>query len=128
MHDGSAASMDRRMRPAVVCARLLEALRSAEGRRLSRKRDQMSDAIGILAKRSLLEAVVRDDPESGAFEAWLVDDVASLAPGWTNSAGGAMAQAVFEECQLAQRMTAFSQWLHDNAPSDDVEVRRVPSR
>jgi hypothetical protein len=87
------------------------------------KWDQTPDAIGISAKRSLLEAVVRDDPESGAFEAWLVDDVASLAPGWTNSAGGAMAQAVFEECQLAQRMTAFSQWL-----SDDVEVRRVPSR
>jgi len=120
--------METRMRPAVVCARLLDALRSAEGRRLSRKRDQTPDAIGISAKRSLLEAVVRDDPESEAFEAWLLAYVSSLAPGETNSAGGAMAQAVFEEWQLAQRMTAFSRWLHENAPSDDVEVHRVPSR
>ena len=128
MNDGSAASLDAQMRPSVVCARLLGALRSAEGRRLSRKRDQTPDTIGISAKRSLLEAVVRDDPESEAFEAWLVAYVASLAPGWTSSAGGAMAQGVFEEWRLAQRMTAFAKWLHDDAPSDDAEVRHVAAK
>lgn len=38
-----------------------------------------------------------------------------------------MAQSVFEEWQLAQRMTAFAEWLQKDAPSDDVEVRHAPA-
>src|SRR5688500_4913591 len=51
------------LRPAQVCRGLLAALDASDGRRRARKRDQTPDAIGLAAKRELLERAVRDDPD-----------------------------------------------------------------
>jgi len=60
-----------RLRPAVVCAALLEALDASEGRRRRRKRDTTPDAIGMSLKRQLLAQSIEADPDPDAFEAWL---------------------------------------------------------
>lgn len=106
-------------RPAGVGKALLAALAAADGRRRMRKRDQTADACGLAIKRELLEALVRDDPEAEAFEAWLTryaqaQTQASLGAVW------AMARAVLEEWRLAHAMPQFAAWLESGAPSEDV--------
>lgn len=107
------------LRPAQVCRGLLAALEAAEGRRRARKRDQTPDAIGLAAKRRLLERVVCDDPDPPCFEEWLLNcigqsDAASLC------ATSAMARAVLEEWRLAHAMQDFALWLERRAPSEDA--------
>jgi hypothetical protein len=103
-------------RPAAVCRALLAALEAAEGRRRSRKRDQTPDAIGLTAKRVLLERAVADDPDAEGFEAWLLSYVDATEP---PGAACAMARSVLEEWRLAQGMQEFAAWLERGAPSDD---------
>jgi hypothetical protein len=113
------------LRPAFVCARLLAALDGAEGRRRSRKRDQTPDAVGLGVKRSLLEAVVDEDPHADEFEAWLLAYAARLPDPALRSAADAMVHAVYEEWRLAHRMPEFARWLDSGAPSDDATVRNA---
>ena len=109
------------VRPAHVCRALLAALEAAEGRRKSRKRDQTPDAIGLNAKRELLERAVREDPDPGVFEAWLLRDVEMHAAMQTRGTAMAMARAVFEEWRLAHTLREFAAWLDGGAPSEDAE-------
>ena len=104
-------------RPAEICAQLLAALEVAEGRRRKRKRDTTPDAIGMATKRELLEATVRDDPDPGAFEGWLLER-ALASP--TSGAVRAMAQSVLAEWRLALASGEFRHWLAEGAPSDDA--------
>src|ERR671911_2880677 len=62
---------DAALRPAVVCQQLIQATDASEGRRKRRKRDTTPDSLGMEVKRELLEAVIADDPNPDAFEAWL---------------------------------------------------------
>ncbi|HVL34760.1 MAG TPA: hypothetical protein VM489_03720 [Burkholderiales bacterium] len=103
-------------RPARVAAALLAALEAAEGRRRSRKRDQTPDAIGLAAKRALLERVVREDPEPPAFEAWLLRIVVE------DRAAHATARMVLEEWRQAQAIPEFAAWLAAGAPSEDAKA------
>jgi hypothetical protein len=111
-----------RFRPSDVCRALLSALEAAEGRRRKRKRDQTPDAIGLAAKRDLLQKAVEDDPDPEAFEEWLLNypltckalDQAQAGPAY------AMARAVFEEWRLAHSLGEFRRWLEQGAPSDDA--------
>jgi len=112
-------SADGCLRPAQVCRGLIAALDAAEGRKRARKRDQTPDAIGLAAKRQLLERVVRDDPDPPCFEEWLLAYICqseAAAAGATS----AMARAVFEEWRLAHTMQDFALWLERRAPSDDA--------
>lgn len=109
------------MRPAKVCAELLEALRASEGRTRRRKRDQRPDVIGLRIKRELLEAAVRADPAPDDFEAWLLDAVQRTGPG--SGAVRAMALQVFDEWQLARQSDAYRSWLDRGAPSADADAR-----
>ena len=104
-----------------VCRALLAALDAAEGRRKQRKRDQTPDAIGLHAKRELLERAVREDPEPQAFEAWLLHYVETRADVQARGTTTAMARAVFEEWRLAHTLRAFATWLDCGAPSEDAE-------
>lgn len=106
------------LRPAHICAELLEALRASEGRTRRRKRDQRPDVIGLGIKRALLEAAVRDDPEPDDFEEWLLQHV--LAAGAGSGAVRAMAMQVFDEWQLARLSDPFRRWLDHGAPSADA--------
>lgn len=111
------------VRPAQVCRALLAALEAADGRRKSRKRDQTPDAIGLNAKRALLQCAVREDPEPDGFEAWLLryvetHDAAVQARGTAM----ATARAVFEEWRLAHTLREFATWLDLGAPSEDAEI------
>lgn len=111
------------MRPAFVCSRLLAALDGAEGRRRTRKRDQTPDVMGLNAKRSLLEAVVRDDPTAGAFTDWLLRYVSDVPEPAHRSTVAAMAHAVHEEWLWAHRLPEFSRWLEGGAYSEDARPR-----
>ena len=84
---------DPALRPAVVCQQLLQASDASEGRRKRRKRNTTPDSLGMEVKRELLEAVVADDPDPDAFEAWLFARV--------------------------QASGDFRAWLAAGAPSDD---------
>jgi hypothetical protein len=106
------------LRPAQVCAELLEALRASEGRMHRRKRDQRPDAIGLGIKRGLLEAAVRDDPDADAFEEWLLHAV--LGAGDGSGAVRAMALQIFDEWRLALLSDPFRGWLERGAPSADA--------
>lgn len=108
------------LRPARVCGALLAALDAAEGRRRQRKRDQTPDAIGLKAKRELLERVVSADPPPAAFEAFLLE--CAGAPALTGDAGtkAAMARAIYDEWTLAHAMGDFAAWLEHGAPSEDA--------
>jgi hypothetical protein len=118
------------LRPAEVCRRLLAALDASEGRRRRRKRNTTPDAIGMEIKRRLLEETVRDDPDSDAFEGWLVERC--LSAGESGSGSGAddlfaasgpvraMALEVLAEWRLAEAPGAFRSWLGQGAPSDDA--------
>jgi hypothetical protein len=112
----------RELRPARVCAELLEALRASEGRTRRRKRDQRPDVIGLGIKRDLLDAAVRDDPEPAEFEGWLLDAVHRAGHG--GGAVRAMALQIFEEWKLARASDPFRDWLDRGAPSDDRISRR----
>jgi hypothetical protein len=117
----------RPLRPARICAELLEALAASEGRTRRRKRDQRPDVIGLGIKRALLESAVREDPEPDDFEEWLLGRVLAGGPG--SGAIRAMALQVFEEWRLARSSDPFRGWLAGGAPSEDREPEggREPS-
>jgi hypothetical protein len=118
------------LRPARLCAELLQALEASEGRRKRRARDTTPDAIGLGIKRELLEQVVRDDPEPSDFETWLAERC--LEVGLADGPVRAMALSVWDEWRLACTTAEFRQWLAEGAPSDDREgesrERREPRR
>lgn len=107
-------------RPAALCRELLAALQASEGRRRRRKRDTTPDAIGLRAKRALLEHAVADDPEPAAFEGWLLERC--LEAGGEAGATRAMALDVLAEWRLAARLPEFAAWLEQGAPSEDRSV------
>lgn len=104
-------------RPADLCRELLAALEAAEGRRRRRKRDQTPDTIGIALKRDLLEAAIREDPDSAGFEGWLLECCQGAGPG--TGAVRAMAMEVLADWRLAAASPDFRTWLGQGAPSDD---------
>jgi hypothetical protein len=106
-----------------VCKALLAALDASEGRRKKRKRDQTPDAIGLAAKRTLLERAVQEDPAAAHFEEWLLS-CASAADPLAASASIAMARTLLEEWRLAHAMPEFAAWLERGAPSEDAERER----
>jgi hypothetical protein len=112
------------LRPAQVCQALLCALDASDGRRRQRKRDQTPDAIGLAAKRSLLERAVREDPEASHFEEWLQRCARDADP-LAASASAAMAQTLLEEWRLVHAMPEFAAWLEHGAPSEDSDKSRV---
>ena len=114
-------------RPAVVCRELVAALEASNGRRRRRKRDTTPDAIGLGIKRDLLEAALRDDPEPGEFEAWLLGRCRAADGTVSIGAVRAMALDILTEWRLAEASPEFSQWLARGAPSDDAAVPRVVS-
>lgn len=107
------------LRPAQFCRQLLAALGASEGRRQQRKRDTTPDAIGLALKRDLLAEAIREDPEPGAFEGWLLQRC--LAAGNTSGPLRAIAQEVLAEWRLAEVSPAFQEWLKQGAPSDDAK-------
>jgi hypothetical protein len=104
-------------RPAVICRQLLQATDASEGRRKRRKRNTTPDSLGMEVKRELLEAVVADDPDPDAFEAWLFARVQTS--GARAGATRAMALQVWDEWQFALASGGFRAWLAAGAPSDD---------
>ena len=107
------------LRPAQICAELVEALEASEGRRKRRVRDTTADAIGLRIKRELLEEIVRADPEPADFEGWLLGRC--LAEGLADGPVRAMAMTIWDEWQLAAASDGFRRWLSEGAPSDDRE-------
>ena len=105
-------------RPAEVCGRLLAALDASEGRRRRRKRDTTPDSLGMAIKRRLLEETVRDDPDPGAYEGWLLERC--LERNGPSGPVQAMAREIFAEWRLAIEFTAFRSWLLQGAPSEDA--------
>lgn len=108
------------IRPAQVCKALLAALEAPEGQRRRRKRDQTPDAIGLAVKRTLLERVVKVDPEPKDFEAWLLKYPHSYVERELEGPASAMARAVFDEWRLAHSLGEFKDWLDRGAPSEDA--------
>ncbi len=108
-----------RLRPAVVCAALLDALDASEGRRRRRKRDTTPDAIGLTLKRGLLAQAIEADPGPEVFEAWLFDRCLTGSVDASMGALRAMARAIVEEWWLAAACTDFRAWLAQGAPSED---------
>jgi hypothetical protein len=106
------------LRPATVCAQLLQAMDAAEGRRKRRKRDTTPDSLGMDVKRQLLAEAIAADPEPDDFEAWLLARV--LAAGGLGGATRAMALQVRDEWHFALASGGFRDWLRAGAPSDDV--------
>jgi hypothetical protein len=123
MGEGEGRVMDARhafdpaLRPAAVCQQLLQASDASEGRRKRRKRNTTPDSLGMEVKRDLLEAVVADDPDPDAFEAWLFARV--QASGALAGATRAMALQVWDEWKFALASGGFRAWLAAGAPSDD---------
>ncbi|MCC6312836.1 MAG: hypothetical protein IT337_02395 [Thermomicrobiales bacterium] len=115
---------DLALRPAVVCARLLEAMSASEGRRKRRKRDTTPDALGMRIKRELLEGAVANDPEPDDFEGWLLEQC--LAAGPLAGATRAMARDVMDEWRIALVAPNFRAWLESGSPSDDTRPRSEP--
>ena len=117
------------VRPAAVCAGLLAALDASEGRSRRRKRDQTPDRIGHEIKRTLLAAAVREDPDPGAFEGWLLERCLAAEGGAGVGGVRAMAMDLLAEWRLARTSAPFQAWLTAGAPSDDAEApRRSGSR
>jgi hypothetical protein len=117
-------SSDPRLRPAHVCKALLAALDASDGRRKKRKRDQTPDAIGLAAKRELLERAVQEDPDAAHFEAWLLSCRSAGDPA-EGSARAAMARTLLDEWRLAHAMPEFAAWLERGAPSEDADTSGV---
>jgi len=109
------------LRPADLGRGLLAALAATEGRRRRRQRDTTPDAIGLRIKRELLESAVRDDPDPGAFEGWLLARCLAAATGPSVGAARAMAMEILHEWRLAQLAPDFRAWLEAGAPSADAE-------
>jgi hypothetical protein len=107
------------LRPAELCTHLLAALDASEGRRRKRKRDTTPDAIGLGIRHDLLEAVIHDDPEPDAFEAWLIARCAAPPSGEASGPVRAMATSLLAEWRLALDSGEFRSWLAAGAPSDD---------
>ena len=109
------------LRPAVVCAALLDALDASEGRRRRRKRDTTPDAIGMSLKREILAQSVDAAPDPEAFEAWLLERCLTGAADASMGAVRAMAREVLAEWQFAAASADFREWLAAGAPSEDRE-------
>ena len=107
------------LRPALVCAALLDALDASEGRRRRRKRDTTPDAIGMAFKRQLLIEAVEADPAPDDFEAWLFERCRARAESASMGAMRAMARDVIADWQLAAACGDFRHWLATGARSDD---------
>jgi hypothetical protein len=114
------------LRPEHVCRSLLAALKAADGRSRSRKRDQTPDSIGLSLRHDLLEQAIQDNPAPDDFEQWLLDRTeTSPSPG----AAQTIVRAVLEDWRLAHRLGAFAEWLEHGAPSDDARTcGPAPSR
>ena len=107
------------LRPAAVCAALLDALDASEGRRRRRKRDTTPDAIGMTIKRRLLAQAIEADPGPEAFEAWLFDRCLTGSADVSMGALRAMAREMVAEWRLATASADFREWLVRGAPSED---------
>ena len=107
------------MRPSEVCRELLETIEASEGRRKRRVRDTTADSIGLHIKRTLLEEIVRADPEANDFEGWLLERC--LAEGSADGPLRAIAMTIWEEWRLTSTSEEFRQWLAAGAPSADRE-------
>lgn len=106
------------LRPGPFCRYLLKALEAAEGQTKRRKRDQAPDKLGLSLKRDLLERAAEADPDPGAFESWLLQQVvAAPAAGPVR----AMCEQIFLEYRMARLQPEFAEWLAAGAPSDDAE-------
>ena len=106
--------------PAELCRGLLGALDASEGRRKRRARDTTADSIGLSIQRELLENVIRDDPAPDEFEGWLLDRCEKEGAG--DGAMRAMALAVWDQWQLAQRAPDVRAWILAGAQSDDRDA------
>jgi hypothetical protein len=106
------------LRPAQVCAQLIQATEASEGRRKRRKRNTTPDSIGVDVKRGLMEAAIAADPDPEDFEAWLFQQV--LLAGPLSGATRAMAMQIHDEWQFALAAAGFRSWLAEGAPSDDT--------
>ena len=106
------------LRPAQVCAQLIQATEASEGRRKRRKRNTTPDSLGMDVKRGLMEAALAADPDPDAFEEWLFQQV--LLAGPLSGATRAMAMQIYDEWQFAQASAGFRDWLAEGAPSDDT--------
>src|SRR3989442_7248946 len=106
-----------RLRPAVVCAALLEALDASEGRRRRRKRDTTPDAIGMSLKRQLLAQSVDADPDPEGFEGWLLERCLTGPPDASMGALRAMAREVLAEWQFAAAPGHFVERVGAGCPS-----------
>ena len=107
--------------PSQLCRGLLGALDASEGRRRRRARNTTADAIGMAIQRELLEAAVRESPDAGDFEQWLM--ARCLAAGESDGAARAMAVFVWQQWRLASEADDYRAWLADGAPSDDRRDR-----
>jgi hypothetical protein len=105
------------LRPAQVCAQLIQATEASEGRRKRRKRNTTPDSLGMEVKRELMEAAIAADPDPETFEEWLYQQV--LLAGPLSGATRAMAMQIHDEWQFAVASTGFRDWLAEGAPSDD---------
>lgn len=106
-------------RPADFCRALLLALDASEGRRRRRKRDTTPDAVGLDLKRTLLERLVAQDPDSGDLDAWLHAQCLESSGPCGAGAVRAMALEILDEWRLCRTVPAFGDWLARGAPSDD---------
>lgn len=106
------------LRPAHVCAQLIQATEASEGRRKRRKRNTTPDSIGMDVKRGLMEAAIAADPDPEAFEEWLFQQV--LLAGPLSGATRAMAMQIHDEWQFALATSGFRDWLAEGAPSADT--------
>lgn len=106
--------------PAELCRGLLGALDASEGRRKRRARDTTADSIGLAIQRELLELAVHDEPAPDEFEAWLLTRCESQGAG--DGAVRAMALAIWDQWQLAQRAPDIQAWILTGARSDDRET------
>lgn len=105
--------------PAELCRGLLGALDASEGRRKRRARNTTADSIGLAIQHDILEAAVRDKPASDEFEGWLL--ARCEAEGVGDGAVRAMALAIWDQWQLAQRAPDVHAWIVAGAQSDDRE-------
>ena len=107
------------LRPGVICGALLAALDASDGRRRRRKRDTTPDSIGMSLKRWLLAEAIEADPDSDAFDAWLLERCLGGFEDASIGALRAMAREVLAEWRLAADSADFRAWLARGAPSDD---------
>ena len=116
MTDHTTDTMDQ-LRPARICAQLLQALDASDGRRARRKRNTTPDAVGQSIKRELLERAVADDPDPEEFDVWLLEQCQTA--GAATGPVRAMARDVLDEWRGAVGIGDFRAWLAAGAPSDD---------